>query len=206
MKILGIVGSQRKKGNTALLVQEALNAIDGEGVKTELLFLRDYQFSGCTGCLACHETNRCVLQDEMQDIYPKLDAADAIILGSPTYFYNVTSLVKAFIDRLYCYHVYDPDDRSIWSSVNEALGGKYAAVMAICEQQDERDMGFTAEAMSLPLTGLGYRVVDTIKVFKAFKKGDVLLDELALTEARNAGTRLVKMVQLREKTRKQMRS
>ncbi len=51
------------------------------------------------------------------------------------------------------------DDRSVWMSINEAMGGKYAVAIAVCEQHDEKDMGFTAEAMTKPLEALGYRVV-----------------------------------------------
>lgn len=95
IKILGIVGSKRKNGNTSTLVQTALTAIQEEGMETELIFLGDYQIAGCKGCEGCKDTYRCVINDDMQKIYPLLMKSDAIILGSPTYFYNVTSDVKA---------------------------------------------------------------------------------------------------------------
>ena len=57
--------------------------------------------------------------------------------------------------------------------VNEALGGKYAAVIAVCEQHNEEDMGFTAEAMEKPLRALGYRITDTVKAPGLFKAGEV---------------------------------
>ncbi|MCJ7690897.1 MAG: flavodoxin family protein [Clostridiaceae bacterium] len=204
MKVLGIVGSRRKNGNTSYLMQQALNAIESKEVETELIFLGDYNIRGCNGCEGCKDTYKCVIKDDMQKIYPLIMSADAIVLGSPTYFYNITSDMKAFIERLYCFQVFADDDRSVWSSVNEALGGKYAVVISICEQNDEKDMGFTAEAMSMPLEGLGYRVIETVKVLKLFKKGDVLQSKVALEQVQKAGRKLEKTIRLREKTKKNL--
>ena len=200
MKVLGIVGSRRKNGNTAYLVQQALQAIESIEVETELIFLGDYNIRGCTGCEGCKDTYKCVIMDDMQKIYPLIMESDGIILGSPTYFYNITTDMKAFIERFYCFQVFAEDDRSVWSSINEALGGKYAVVISICEQNDERDMGFTAEAMSKPLEGLGYRVVETVKILKLFKKGDALENQNALEQVKRAGHKLEKTFRLKKET------
>jgi len=200
MKVLGIVGSRRKNGNTAYLVQQALQAIESIEVETELIFLGDYNIRGCTGCEGCKDTYKCVIMDDMQKIYPLIMESDGIILGSPTYFYNITADMKAFIERFYCFQVFAEDDRSVWSSINEALGGKYAVVISICEQNDEKDMGFTAEAMSKPLEGLGYRVVETVKILKLFKKGDALENQNALEQVKRAGHKLEKTFRLKKET------
>ena len=104
----------------------------------------------------------------MQKLYPLLIEADALVMGSPTYFYNVTSHTKAFIDRFYCFQVFADDDRSVWSSTNGALGGKYTLVIAICEENNEEDMGFTAQAMSKPLEDSGYKVVESVKILNLY--------------------------------------
>jgi multimeric flavodoxin WrbA len=205
MKVLGVVGSRRKNGNTAYLVQEALNEIQSEEVETEIIYLGDYNIRGCNGCEGCKDTYKCVVKDDMQKIYPLIMNSDALVLGSPTYFYNITSDMKAFIERLYCFQVFAEDDRSVWSSVNEALGGKYAVVISICEQNDEKDMGFTAEAMSKPLEGLGYRVIETVKVLKLFKKGDVLQNKDALDQVQRAGRKLGKSFILRKQTEEKLK-
>ncbi|ABO48998.1 NADPH-dependent FMN reductase [Desulforamulus reducens MI-1] len=198
MKILGIVGSKRKKGNTSCLVQAALKSAEKEGAETELIFLGDYSIADCKGCEGCKKTYKCVIKDDMQKIYPLLLEADGIIMGSPTYFYNITADVKAFIDRCYSFEVFAEDDRSCWVGIGEALGTKYAAVIAVCEQHDEKYMGFTAEAMAKPLVDLGYRVVDTVKTIKAFGMGDVLKDENSLKQSERAGERLAKTIKLRK--------
>ena len=116
MKVLGIVGSPRKKGNTDILVEAVLSGANSMGTETEKIYLADYQFKGCTGCEGCSKTYDCVINDGMQEIYNKIEEADALVLGSPTYFYNVTGITKLFLDRLFKYEIFDDDDRSVWLS------------------------------------------------------------------------------------------
>lgn len=105
MKVLGIVTSPRKGGNTEILVSEVLASAQEAGAETELLLLRDKKIQPCDGCRTCHKTNACHIKDDMQDVYPKLEAADAIVLGTPVYFWTVTAQCKIFMDRTYCYHI-----------------------------------------------------------------------------------------------------
>lgn len=199
MKIMGVVGSHRKKGNTSILMKEALRPFEAQGFETELFFLGDYDITGCSGCEGCMDSFKCVKNDDMQKLYPALIKADALILGSPTYFYNISADMKAFIDRCYCFEVFDERDRSVWISTNEALGGKYAAVIAVCEQDNEEDMGFTVDAMVKPLEALGYRVTSVVKALHAFAKGDVSNNEKAMEEARQAGEKLLKTLLLKNR-------
>ena len=103
MKILGIVGSPRKGGNTEILVEEALTATREAGAQTEVILLADKNIAGCDGCNSCFETGVCKIKDDMQSIYQQLEAADAIIFGSPVYFGGVTAQAKALIDRTFLF-------------------------------------------------------------------------------------------------------
>lgn len=199
MKIVGIIGSQRKNGNTAVLVQETLKPFKEQGVETEMIYLGDYKFVDCNGCEGCKETNICVKKDGMQKLYPVIKEADAIVIGSPSYFYNVTAIMKAFIDRMYCLFTFDENDRSVWVSTNETSKRKYACVIAVCEQKNEADMGYTAEAMVKSLEALSYRVVSTVKGFHLFEAGEVLENKNILNEAIAAGEKLLKTLNLRDK-------
>ncbi len=97
MKILAICGSPRK-GNTEFMLNTILDAITDH--ETELILLREKNIQHCTGCDLCYnELKPCYLEDDMQEIIPKLLAADLIIFGSPNYFSNVSSLMKTFMDR-----------------------------------------------------------------------------------------------------------
>lgn len=104
MKVLGIVSSPRKGGNTETLVSEVLASSQEAGAQTELLLLRDKSIRPCDGCRSCHKTGACHIRDDMAEIYPKMEAADAIVLGTPVYFWTVSGQCKVFIDRTYCYH------------------------------------------------------------------------------------------------------
>lgn len=198
MKVLGIVGSVRAKGNTCLLVREALEAAEGMGAESRLVMLGDYGIEGCRGCEGCRVSRNCVIDDDMQKLYPLLIQADGIIMGSPAYFYNVTSQMKAFIERCYCLEVFDEEDRSCWLGVSEALGGRYAVVIAVGEQQEESYLGFTTEAMSRPLADLGFRVVDTVKATGLWSAGEAARDPEALSRAARAGERLARVIALRK--------
>ena len=106
--------------------------------------------------------------------------------------------------RCYCFEIFDKDDRSVWLALNEALGGKFATVIAVSEQEKEEDMGFTAEAMIRPLEALGYRVVSTVKALHLFKAGEALNNKKIMEDANKAGEKLLKCLQLKEKVKAQL--
>jgi len=95
MKLLGIVGSPRQK-NTHYMVRKVL---ESTGRPYDLIELRNEKFSYCDACGGCYETFSCTKEDDMQRIYDELLQSDSIVLGSPTYFNDVTALMKSFIDR-----------------------------------------------------------------------------------------------------------
>src|SRR4030065_2049732 len=99
MKVLGILGSPRKGGNTELLLEEALKGAEAEGAEIERLRLTDYNIIPCKECLACYKDGNCIILDDMAKIYPKLLEADIIILASPIFFYGITAWAKALVDR-----------------------------------------------------------------------------------------------------------
>ena len=95
--VLGICGSARKKGNTATLLREVL---DATGMENELVFLSDLTIGFCTGCLSCVKNRGvCIKDDDMKGLLGKMIAAQAIVLGSPNYYYDVSGLMKNMIDR-----------------------------------------------------------------------------------------------------------
>ena len=98
-KVLGIFGSPRKGGNTERLLEEALKGAEKEGADVERLHIVRFHITPCTECLQCLEKGECVIQDDMQKIYPKLLESDIIILASPIFFYGVTAWAKALVDR-----------------------------------------------------------------------------------------------------------
>lgn len=97
MKIIAISGSSRDK-STNYMLRKVLESIEGNHQK-ELILLKDKNISPCKNCKGCHKTFQCVAGDDMQEIYQKLIEADVVLLGSPTYFDNVSGIMKNFMDR-----------------------------------------------------------------------------------------------------------
>ena len=99
MKVLGIYGSPRKGGNTDQLLDKTLEGAQSAGAEISRIYARDLVMSGCIECGGCDKTGKCVVKDDMQDVYPLLDESDVIFLASPIFFYGVTAQLKALIDR-----------------------------------------------------------------------------------------------------------
>ena len=102
MKVIAFNGSARKDGNTATLIKSALAVLEQEGVETEFIQLAGQRIRGCTACYGCvkNKDKKCVVKDDNVNLYiEKMLQADGIILGSPTYFADVTAEMKALIDR-----------------------------------------------------------------------------------------------------------
>ena len=99
MKVLGIYGSPRKGGNSDQLLDKALEGARAVGGEIKRVYTRDLKMCGCIECGGCDETGQCVVEDDMQDVYPLMEEADVIFLASPIFFYGVTAQAKALIDR-----------------------------------------------------------------------------------------------------------
>ena len=102
MKVLAINGSARKDGNTAILIGKVFRVLETEGIETELIQLAGSRIHGCIACMKCfkNKDQRCSVKDDnANECIEKMLGADGIILGSPTYFANVSTEMKALIDR-----------------------------------------------------------------------------------------------------------
>ena len=102
MKVVAFSGSARKNGNTATMLNAAMAELQAAGVETELVELAGQPVSGCIACYKCFEkkNRRCAVDNDIiNDCIAKMEAADGIILGSPTYFADVSASMKALIER-----------------------------------------------------------------------------------------------------------
>jgi multimeric flavodoxin WrbA len=189
-KIVGFSGSPRKGGNSDVLLKHISKGAKERSLAVENVRLCSYQYEPCIGCEKCRKNNRCTgINDGMHLLYPKVIASQGMVLVCPTHNYNVTAWMKAFIDRLYCLYIFDNNRPRGWSS---RLGNqnRKAAIAAVCEQEDKKDMGFTLEAMRLPLEALGFEVVGDLAVLGIFDKGKVQDEEDVLARAVALGCRL----------------
>ena len=99
MHCLLFLGSPRKKGNTETLAAVVAGVLEKNGAHVERVRLCELALAPCIACGACRQNGRCIIDDDMQNLYLKIDEADTIIIASPIYFYGVTAQTKAFIDR-----------------------------------------------------------------------------------------------------------
>ncbi len=99
MKILGIIGSPKKQGNTFTMVSWIMDAIKAEGIEIEIISLNDFKIEYCTGCTRCFVQGDCPIKDEVALIHKKMSEADGLIFGAPAYALNVPAQTKVFIDR-----------------------------------------------------------------------------------------------------------
>jgi multimeric flavodoxin WrbA len=192
VNILGIAGSPRAGGNTEVLLEAMLSGAAEEGAETEAVHLRTCAINPCTGCERCRKDLTCTrFYDSMHLLYPKIEAADGIILGSPTYNYNITPEMKAFIDRLYPYYRFSDERPGPWSSYFTSRGRK-AMVFTVAEQHDPAERGFAVEAMQRPLEALSFEVTEILRAEGYFAKSAVADDPAMRERAREAGRRFAR--------------
>lgn len=189
-RIILISGSPRKNGNSDALLKQTAEGIAAQGLEAEIVFLRDHLYQPCIGCEQCRKDKSCTqFHDGMTLLYPRIEAARGMVLASPVHNYNVTSWMKAFIDRLYCYYDFEDTHPRAWSS-RLAEQNRFGAVIGVCEQIDKRDMGFVMEAMQMPLEALGYTIVAEQRVFGVFHRGKVREQNTVMEESFALGAKL----------------
>jgi len=133
-KILGVVGSPRRNGNTHILVSRILEGAREAGAETEELFLNDLHIEACDGCHACWAGEDCSKDDDMLAAYPRIIGSDAVIFGTPIYWYGPTALMKGFVDRFVYFN--SPEMRAI-------IRGKAAVMAIVLEEEDPETYALT---------------------------------------------------------------
>jgi multimeric flavodoxin WrbA len=184
MRVLGICCSPRKGGNTEILVREALEAVRENGGETELILVADMNIAPCDGCGACRESGICKIDDDMQMIYKQLELSDGVILGTPSYFVNVSAQAKTVMDRTYAF------------LMSRKLRGKVAAALVAARRLGAAQIlgllytFFSVHRMVIAGGGVGY----------GLEKGDVKQGVggspflSAIEEARSVGKNVVRMI------------
>jgi len=194
MQIIGISGSPRRRGNSDLILEAILDGARAGGAVSEAVFLSELDFSSCVGCERCRIDRICTrFQDDLTSLYTKIFDARGMVLVSPVYNYNITSCMKSFIDRLYCF--YDFDDRRPrgWSS-RLASQGRCALLAVVAEQTTRRDLGVAMEALYLPMQALGYEMAGKLPIMGMFDAGIVGSHPEVLSQAREWGKDLARVL------------
>jgi multimeric flavodoxin WrbA len=100
-KVVAFIGSPRENGNTSAIVKEIVRGSQSKEVEAKVYILNEMDIKPCQGCFFCQKKDGCAIKDDMQSVYEDIKTADAIVIGSPIYMYNVTAQTKLLLDRLF---------------------------------------------------------------------------------------------------------
>ena len=197
MKVIGVVCSPRQQGNTEILVREALTAAREAGAEeVEMVSLANKKIFPCDGCDCCLETGECIIDDDMQHIYPKLLTADGIIIGTPVYFWGACGLAKIFIDRTYCLAashlaiVPDLEIRAKMKSRGKGLRDKVGGIIVVTAR-----VGGTTALRQVSDFFRVHRMPEAgSAIGLAMHKGEANKDEQGLNESRWTGRAVVRTI------------
>ena len=190
LSILGIAGSPRSDGNSDLLLREVLRGAAEAGAQTEFVAVRDLDMRPCIECNGCQRAGRCVVRDDMTEVFDKLLATDHLVFATPIFFTAVSAHAKMLIDRCQCFWalkytlgqpLFDPprpDRRGLFVG---CCGWRRHSMF----EGARRTMKALFHVLELDYAGeLLYPSIDA--------KGDILAHPTAMADARRAGAALAR--------------
>lgn len=180
MRVIGIACSPRVGGNTEILVREALDGAKEAGAdEVEFLSVADKNIAPCDACDSCAGTGECRIEDDMQEIYQKLLAADGIILGTPVYIWSMCAQAKILMDRTYAL-----------MQGGRKLRDKVGGIIVVA-----RRAGCTSTYSSLRAFFRSHGMQEARgAIAYGDKPGDVRRDEQGMREARATGRAVVRAI------------
>lgn len=186
MKVLGIMGSPRIRGNTDLLLEEALKGAKSQGAEVEKIVVDKLKIAPCKEYLGCFKDGNCVIRDDMDDIYPKLLGADVVIIASPMFFYGVSSQAKALIDRC----------QALWARkhiLKQSLpnGGRKGAFIAVGATKGKRLFEGAILTVKYFFEAIGVEYADELLIRGVDARGEIKEHPIALSDAFELGKRVV---------------
>jgi multimeric flavodoxin WrbA len=187
--VLGILGSPRPRSHTGVLLERVLAGAAAAGAETEMIELRRLKYSSCRHCGGCDTTGQCVVQDDMQTVYPKLRAAHHVVLASPIQFSGVSGEMKAMIDRAQCCWV---ATYRLKQPVADVAGERRGVFVASCGGKDTRVFDWATHTVKAFLNSTGFTYWG--ELFEANTDGAPPVGERTerLAEAEELGRRMLK--------------
>jgi len=186
LKVLGIMGSPRIKGNTDLLLEAALKGAKSQGAEVEKIVVDKLKIAPCKEYLGCFKDGNCVIRDDMDEIYPKLLGADVVVIASPMFFYGVSSQAKALIDRC----------QALWARkhiLKQSLpnGGRKGAFIAVGATKGKRLFEGAILTVKYFFEAIGVEYADELLIRGVDARGEIKEHPIALSDAFELGKRVV---------------
>lgn len=182
-RVLGIVGSPRRGGNTDILVDHILRGSVGAGARVEKVHLSDLSIAPCQACYSCETTGRCMHEDDMENLFEKMDASGVWVLGTPVYWWGPSAQIKAFVDRWFAKSA-NRDDRDI-------LSGRRVVLAVPLGDTDPKTARHVVGMFEDALEYVNSEVFECVLATGAYDAGDVEKQDDVLEKARHAGERAV---------------
>ena len=179
MKVLGILCSPHKKGNSAIMLAKALAAASERGAEVETVWLNEKNIHGCNDCRACLKTEKCRIKDDMTELYEQVMEANAIIFATPVYYCGLPGPAKSFLDRLHPL------------AMHNKLSGKIGASLIVASS-----IGHESTWSQLNFFFSFTHMVCADHVFGfAWNSGDVRKDRYAMLSSKELGRQVVALAE-----------
>lgn len=175
MKVIAISGSPIKGGNTETALEAVLAGARAGGAQAELVRLYELEMAHCDACDAC-QSGECVLDDDAKALLARMGEAQAIVLGTPVYWYHVSSVLKTLIDRSYATYF------------SRSLVGRRSAAVIVQHSEGAEDTALWLRRWSLEQ---GCTLVDTVTIDTESKSGVVAADQELQRRLRELGACLL---------------
>ena len=183
-KVIVLLGSPRKKGNSAILADRIAEGAKKAGAKVETIFLHGLNIAPCKSCYACQKekSRGCAIKDEMQALYPKLLAAGAWVIASPVYWFTMSAQTKIFMDRCFALPAY----------VKNPFAGKRIAIAMSYGDADPFGSGCVNALRTFQdaFNYTGAKIVGMV-YGSAYGAGEIRANETLMKEAEELGKELV---------------
>ena len=180
-RILGIIGSPRKNGNTEILIDEVLAGAQEAGANTDKIILNDLNISPCQGCNSCSNNGKCKINDDMNLVNDKMKESDVFVMGTPIYYWGPTGQFKAFFDRL------------LATSRQGILKGK-KVILTIPLGGSEPVARHTVGMLTDALNYMNTEIVAKIVSPSTMSLGDVKQKTEKMKLARESGKKVIKLI------------
>jgi Multimeric flavodoxin WrbA len=145
-KIVVLIGSRQKNGNTVTFARSILETLPRENFKIEYIFPQDFEISPCIGCKSCFKKIKCTMRDELPMLQEKILVADVFVIASPVYLHNITADLQLILEK------------SSWWAHTLRLQGKPTVILSTCQSNGHRKV---IEPLSKIMTCMGGNVIAT---------------------------------------------
>jgi len=191
--LLAVAASPRRNGNSETLLKEFARSAEDSGWTVDMLQVNDLKFRACQACDACAKDGKCILNDDMQDVYPRIINADALVIASPVTFGSMNAQLKMFIDRFQCWWNAKYNLEKPFVLEEENRQGFFICVGAL---KRKRYCENAEEIIKVYFHNINHKLAGSL-FFRGYdEKGAILKDPDALAETYQAGKDFIAKIEV----------